>query len=113
MAGNFSGLWEDLRDTDVNTFAIFKKLDVSYPIADYGTLTLSAENMTATGVEGFRLGAALHYSHMVGGYQFDVTLNPSVLHTPDDPFDIFGEGHQQHEVTYDVRILVLTVRSFP
>jgi len=50
------------------------------------------------GVGGFRLGGALHFSRIVGGYQFDMMLNPSVLHTPIDPFDIFGEGHQEYNV---------------
>jgi len=97
-AGDVSGLWDDLRDTDINTFAILKRVDVSCPIADYGTLTLSAENVTAMGVGGFRLGGALHFSRIVGGYQFDMTLSPSVLHTPIDPFNIFGEGHQEYSV---------------
>src|SRR6056297_3500073 len=97
-AGDVSWLWYDLRDTDINTFAILKRVDVSCPIADYGTLTLSAENVTAMGVGGFRLGGALHFSRIVGGYQFDMTLSPSVLHTPIDPFNIFGEGHQEYSV---------------
>jgi len=41
---------------------------------------------------------------MLRSVQFDMTLNPSVLHTPIHPYDLFGEGHQEFDMGYRVII---------
>lgn len=97
-AGNFSGVWDAVRKTDVRTIAFVKSLSITYPIADDGRLMLSAENVSASGVGGFRLGGELDTSLQILGRNVKIKLNPSVLHKPNDPYNFFGQGHQQYEV---------------
>ncbi|WP_237607707.1 hypothetical protein, partial [Roseimaritima sediminicola] len=103
-AANVSGLWDDLKDTDVDTFAFIEEVAVSYPIDNYGALTLSAQNVSASGVYSFKLGGSVSYARYFGGYHFNLLLVPSVLHEPDDPYEIFGDGDQVYNVDYNVII---------
>lgn len=54
-------MWDAVRKTDVRTIAFVKSLSITYPIADDGRLMLSAENVSASGVGGFRLGGGAGY----------------------------------------------------